>query len=320
MRNYEYNYINIIREKVVPDAHKKQYGSYMSFDDKPLSPGCMACKSGGWMCAFIGTRCNCSCPHCPNPNVNDGIDISTVSGFNGELDINFILTELERPFYKGVGISGGEPLLYMDKLVEWITKIKAKFPNMYVWNYTNGVYATIKNLKRLADAGVDEVRFDLAADNYSKRTLDNLKTATQIIPNVGIEVPVILEQYSDLIKAIDFADKCGVKYLNLHDLYINETIYKKGLGGYIMFYDKISGIQRDVINSSMLIYKILRHIKDNNLNIIPNDCTLINMQMQYFSCDYQTYCRKEGTEIPFEEYMDQIFKSYPEEMLLIDNI
>lgn len=224
MRNYEYNFLNMVRENVIPDAHKKHYGSYMSFDDKPISPGCMACKSGAWLCTFIGTRCNCFCPHCPNPNVNKGNDRSTVSGFDGTRDISFILSELERPFYTGVAISGGEPMLYMDKLVEWITKIRAKFPNIYIWHYTNGLLATETNLRRVADAGVNEVRFDLAADNYSQKVLDNMASAARIIPSVGIEVPVLLEQYNNLIKAIDYADSIGVKYINLHDLFINDTI------------------------------------------------------------------------------------------------
>lgn len=319
MKSYEYNYINYIRGKMLPDAHKKQYGSYMSFDDRSISPGCMACKSGGWLCLFVGTRCNATCPHCPNHTVNSGIDVATATGMGGLVNTETILKKLEQPYFKGVGISGGEPMMYMDTLVEWITEIKAKYPHLYVWNYTNGILATEKNLRRLADAGVDEVRFDLAAENYSQQVLDNMKTATEIIPSVGIEVPVIIEQYHDLIKTIDFADSIGVKYLNLHDLYVNDTIFKNGLGGYMRFYDKISGIQRDIFNSTVPIYKIFRHIKDNNLKIVPNDCTLINMQMQSFSSLYQQRIDEGKKLIPFDKFMDTVvFKEFKDEDLLID--
>lgn len=317
MKNYEYHYINYIRGKVIPDAHKKHYGSYMSFDDKPLSPGCMACKTGGWLCLFIGTRCNATCPHCPNPNVNNGIDIASGIGAGNDITIDDILKKLEQPYYTGVGISGGEPLMYMDKLVEWVTKIKAKFPHLYVWNYTNGLLATETNLKRLAEAGIDEIRFDLAAFDYSPEILKNLKKATEIIPTVSIEVPVLVEQYNDLIKTIDYADSIGVKYLNLHDLYVNDKMFKDGLGGYMRFFDKVSGISRDIFNSETLIYRIFRHIKDNNLNIVPNDCTLINMQMQTFGMSYQeNYVT--NNRIDFKEYMDKMFETYTEDKLLID--
>lgn len=318
MRNYEYNYINYIREHVTPDAHKKQYGSYVSFDDRPISPGCMACKTGGWLCAFIGTRCNATCPHCPNHTVNKGADIATATGMNGSVDIDDILLKLEQPYYKGVGISGGEPLMYIDELVEWVTKIKAKFPHLYVWNYTNGLLASETNLRRLAEAGLDEIRFDLAAYDYAPEILNNMKNAVGIIPSVGIEIPVLLEQYGDLIKAIDFADSVGVKYINLHDLYVNDLIDKNGLGGYMKFYDQVSGIQRDIFSSSVMIYKALRHIKDNNLQIVPNDCTLINMQMQTFSFGYQSYIDGGNPPIEFDAYMDKILNDCSEDILLLD--
>lgn len=320
MRNYEYNYLDHIRKNVVPDAHKKHYGSYMSFDDRPISPGCMACKTGGWLCVFIGTRCNCTCVNCPNTQVNKGLDISTVTGVDGSVDIETILCLLERPYFKGVGISGGEPLLYMDKLVDWITRIKSAFPALYVWSYTNGVFAVEKNLKRLAQAGLDELRFDLAADNYSEQVLNNMKSAAKIIPAVGIEVPVILEQYGNLVKAIDLADAAGVKYLNLHDLYVNEKMHKNGLGGYIRSFDKVSGIQRDIHSSAILIYRIFRHIKDQGLSIVPNDCTLINMQMQTFSFRYQQFADASGGHPDFNKYMEMILESWPEEELLIENL
>lgn len=316
MRKFEYKYINLVREGMIPDAHKKHYGTYMSFDDRPISPGCMICKTGAWLCTFIGTKCNCFCPNCPNDMVNFGIDISTAHMY-GEADIDRILTILEHPVYKGVAISGGEPLLYVDKLVDWISKIRTKFPDMYIWHYTNGVLATEENLKRVAAAGVNEVRFDLAADNYSLQVLENMERAVRIIPSVGIEVPVILEQYNDLIKAIDFADSVGVKYINLHDLYVPDSMYKNGLGGYIRHVDNVSKIQRDIINSAGLIYRAFRHIQDKKLNIVPNDCTLINMQMQIINTQYMSYYTPENP-VTFEAFMEAILESIPEENSLLD--
>lgn len=317
MRNYEYNYINLMREKVIPEAHRKHYGTYMSFDDKPISPGCMACKTGRWLCTFIGTKCNLLCPHCPNTTLNSDPDFSSANNL-GVVDLDKILEILENPLYTGVAISGGEPMLYIDKLVDWITKIRRKFPDIYIWHYTNGLLASEENLRRVADAGVDEVRFDLAADNYSQKVLDNMAKAVTIIPSVAIEVPVLLEQYNDLIKAIDFADSIGVKYINLHDLFVTDKLYKEGKGGYLRNYDKVSGIQRDVVSSSILIYRAFRHIKDNNLHIVPNDCTLINMQMQWVNGLYKEYYGDNEDSATFDEYMEAIIENIPEDRLLLD--
>ena len=190
MQNLPDSFINHIRIQVVPDAHKKHYGSYISFDDRPLSPGCIACKTAGWLCVFIGNKCNCSCMHCPNENVNSKEDFSSI--YNGSRSgLEDIMSVLRKPYYSGVGISGGEPFLYIDKLCAWVERIKTERPELYVWCYTNGVFADRNSLKRLRRAGLDEIRFDLAADNYSDTVLRNMKYATEEIDNVGIEVPII---------------------------------------------------------------------------------------------------------------------------------
>ena len=316
MRNEVYEYINNIRRRIVPDAREKHYGSYMSFDDKAISPGCMACKTGSWLCVFVGTKCNATCPHCPNPNVNGKKDIMEASGF-GEADFDRIEEILGSGLFTGVGISGGEPLLYLDKTVELTRRIKRSFPQLYVWNYTNGILATEKNLERLAKAGIDEIRFDLAAERYSERTLANMERATKIIPSVGIEVPVLTDMQDDLLRAVDLADAAGVKYINLHDLYVNDAMYKNGAGAYIRSYDPVSGVQRDIVHSAPLIYGVVRHIKDNSLNIVPNDCTLINMQLQHIGVKYLEARYKGSLYMDFEQYMIAVLTLMDKEKLLV---
>ena len=288
----------------------------MSFDDSPISPGCMACKTGSWLCVFIGTKCNATCPHCPNPNVNGGKDTIVASGF-GEADFDRIEEILGSGIFKGVGISGGEPMLYVDKTAELTRRIKERFPHLYVWSYTNGILATESNLKLLADAGIDELRFDLAADGYSKRVLSNMERAAKIIPAVGIEVPVLSDLQDDLIRAVDFADGVGVKYINLHDLFVNDKMYDNGRSGYIRSYDPVSKMQRDIIHSAPLIYGVFRHIKDNGLSIVPNDCTLINMQLQHFGVSYLEARYKNNLDIDFELYMIALLSLMDKDELLV---
>ena len=316
-----------MRSGIIPDAHKKAFGSYMSFDDKPISPGCIACKSGEWLCAFVGTNCNCKCEGCHNPNVNKGEvskltgirgDVSTCTGINGEVNIDMMLELLAKHKFTGVGISGGEPLMYVDKMIDWITKIKKHHPDIYIWNYTNGVYADTNTLKKLADAGLDEIRFDLVADNFSGTVMRNMANAVKIIPSVGIEVPVILEQYNQLANAIKIADAVGVKYVNLHDLYVNEKMYKNGLGGYKRYYEKLSGVQRDVYASAILIYRLFRMIKDENMSIVPNDCTIINMQLQHFSFKYQEYNIANPGIMSFNDYMTMMFKQHDSKDIILN--
>ncbi len=53
-----------------------------------------------------------------------------------------ILKELEKPYYAGLTILGGEPFepQNQEELVKLIRKVRKKFPNRTIWMYTGFVY------------------------------------------------------------------------------------------------------------------------------------------------------------------------------------
>ena len=103
-------------------------------------------------------------------------------------------------------------------------------------------------------------------------------------------------------------------------MFVNRNMYNDGKGGYVLSFDEISGISRDLTYSIVPIYRIFRHIKDNGLRIVPNDCTLINMQLQEFAGYYRKYIDNTGDNTTFDEFMNVIINHYPKEKLLIENI
>jgi len=67
-----------------------------------------------------------------------------------------------------VSFSGGEPLLFQDRLFDYLNEIRTVCsPDLYVWMYTNGILADKKVFSKLASLGLDEVRFDIGATAYS---------------------------------------------------------------------------------------------------------------------------------------------------------
>jgi len=50
-------------------------------------------------------------------------------------------------------------------------------PNIYQWIYTNGVIADENAFKKLADSGILEIRFHLAATNYAEAVVRKLPIA-----------------------------------------------------------------------------------------------------------------------------------------------
>ncbi len=183
-----------------------------------LSPGCLACKAGGWICVFPGFECNAICPFCPrltSANLNERMDPV-------QLDILFALIELRKERITGLSISGGE--LFFRNLAtakEIIRRMKARYPKVYLWGYTNGIFATRDNLQELRDLGLDEIRFNLAATDFDAGILETVERhAVPIFPWVTVEVPSYEKSYVRLVKngrLRDLADM-GVRQLNLAEI------------------------------------------------------------------------------------------------------
>lgn len=110
--------------------------------------------------------CTHKCPGCHNSNAHDyniGTDISIEENFNKIY--NLIIGNLNKPYIKGITLSGGDPLDQSDEntkvLTNLVKKIKDNFPNKDIWIYSGDVFENlIKNkykheLLKLCDVLVD---------------------------------------------------------------------------------------------------------------------------------------------------------------------
>ena len=183
-----------------------------------LSPGCESCIRGDWFCCYLTPNCNLNCFYCMNQfDVADQHFPKTPE--NITLDLDSYLKYLKRFEFKGVGFSGGEPLLEFERLLQYIRITRKEFGNQhYMWLYTNGTLVTVEKLKTLRKIGLDEIRFDIAADEYR---LDPVGLATEYIDSVAIEIPAIPDDADRLKNMLPQLESLGVKHLNLHQLVVN---------------------------------------------------------------------------------------------------
>ncbi len=178
-----------------------------------MSPGCALCGQGKWSCLFINGICNAGCFYCPAPQKEPGVPITSSVEFDQPRDYADYVKRFD---IQGVGFSGGEPLMTLDRVVAFLKALgeQVKSP-LHTWMYTNGILASSDRLKALRDNGLKEIRFDLSAVDYH---LNSLKKAVGIIPIVTVEIPAIpedLEKTKPLLKVL--ADT-GVNFLNLHQI------------------------------------------------------------------------------------------------------
>ncbi|MFB6317781.1 radical SAM protein [Saccharicrinis sp. FJH54] len=232
---------------------------------RSVSNGCNLCGKGLWSCLFITGKCNAACFYCPASQQKDETPTSQGLTFNTPE----AYAEYVRHFgFKGVSFSGGEPLLYFERTLEYLKAVrKSCDPDIYIWLYTNGILASEEKFRILADAGLNEIRFDIGATRYS---LENVKKAAGIIPIVSIEIPSVPEEKALIIDLLPEMVRAGVKHLNLHQLRLTDynapRLLKRN-------YTYIPAEKPIVLESELAALEIIDYAADNGINIGINYCS-----------------------------------------------
>ncbi len=246
---------------------------------KQISKGCNLCGQGLWSCLFITGKCNANCFYCPASQTIDEVPTSQGLSFPTAASYAEYVSHFK---YKGVSFSGGEPLLFTDRVVEYLKEIRTKCsPDIYTWLYTNGIVATDMVFKRLAEFNLNEVRFDIGATSYS---LDKIKYAKGIVPNITIEIPAIPEEKERLKSLLPKMVEAGVSNLNLHQLrltsYNASKLSKRD-------YTYIPAEKPIVLESELAALEIIKYARQHQLNIGINYCSFF-FKNRFQAAGYRT--------------------------------
>lgn len=234
-----------------------------------LSPGCMNCGGGTWSCIFINCLCTANCFYCPQDRKNKKDMLPNESGLTFDNPDDYV-DYLEKFKFKGASFSGGEPLLKYEKVLTYTRKIRERFgEEFYIWLYTNGDLVNKEKLKALKEAGLNEIRFDIAARNYD---LKAVKMAIGVIDTVTVEIPAIPEDYEMLKKSLPRMKAIGVAHLNLHQLFANQYCYKQYIDRRYTFLHQPN---IPVLESEMTALRIIKYAVDKNIGLPINYCCSI---------------------------------------------
>lgn len=232
-----------------------------------LSPGCVRCAEGAWSCLFLTGVCCADCFFCP--------------GFRSQTDRVAFAERLTFPEpktyaqyvarlgFRGVSFSGGEPFMVFDKLLAYLEALRAHGPKeLYVWAYTNGIPATPARLARAAQAGLDEVRFNIAHDGYR---LDRVRAAVGLVPRVTIEIPAIPEDEAQVKALLPELVAAGVRHINLHQLMLSG---ENGPALLARGYTLAAGTAPVVVESELSALSIMREVVERGLPLAIQYCGL----------------------------------------------
>jgi len=247
--------------------------TYFVGDESKFSKGCRSCLLGTGLCAIRKTnKCNLRCKFCYDygeidnmPPVGEGMwEIGGTKFY--EKDIDLLLSVYPKP--TGVSYVYLEPFMEIEEYYPVIRKFSKA--NIHQHLYTNGLLATEETLKALGEAGLDEIRFNLAATNCSDKVIENIGIARKYIKSVGIESPMTPEFYTTFLKKKQDILSVKPDFINLAELHLNEN----NIGNY---YGENMYISRQgyisPIWSRELTLKLMKIADDEKWDLVVHDCS-----------------------------------------------
>ena len=193
-----------------------------------LPRGCELCEKGAKLVLLVTGRCARRCWYCPLSLTKKGRDVF----FANEKKISRLSEAIEEARLidaLGTGITGGDPMLAMNRTVRSIKALKRAFGDEHhIHLYTST--ADVRTVRHVARAGLDEIRFHPPVRLWKRlqSTLfaEAIAESKQEGMAVGIELPAIPGRRDELSAVVSFASSVDLDFVNLNELEFSETNWK----------------------------------------------------------------------------------------------
>lgn len=234
---------------------------FYSWNKGTLPKGCAMCVRGEKLVLFCTGLCPNKCFYCPISEQKSGKDVIYANEWKIAKEKD-ILEEARLTKAKGAGITGGDPLVKLDRVVHYIRLLKKKFgKKFHIHLYTPLTLVTEEKLKKLFKAGLDEIRFHPMLDRPNE--WPRISLARKFDWDVGVEIPVIPGKKKQTIRLIDFIED-KVDFLNLNELEISDTNVNKLVERGFKTKDDLSYA---VKGSQEMAMQLLKYLKKSRLNV-----------------------------------------------------
>lgn len=187
-----------------------------------VAEGCEHCINGSKMVLLVTGQCKWNCYYCPVSLEKKGLDVIYANEAKVSADEE-IIAEAESMDATGTGITGGDPLLDIDRTLHMIRLLKDTFGKEHHIHLYTATF-DIDKVRVLEDAGLDEIRFHPMIPMWTHMQdtcLKDIVASTRM--DVGIEVPAIPGKEEELSALVRYADSVGVKFVNLNELEFSES-------------------------------------------------------------------------------------------------
>ena len=182
--------------------------------------GCIQCQMGSKLVLFITGHCHWMCDYCPLSENRREIDFMYANERKIEIDDwNSVIEEAQAMKATGAGITGGDPVMVRERVLEACRVLKSEFgADFHLHMYTSIPFRT-EWASEFAEAGLDEIRFhflDLDENKY-RETMQACLDAGML---TGVELPCEPDKEEQLLQLLETMREMPVQFLNLNELEI----------------------------------------------------------------------------------------------------
>jgi hypothetical protein len=192
-----------------------------------ISEGCEQCAKGGKMVLFVYGYCDQrDCFYCPLGDNRKNVETVYANERRVESDED-VLAEAKRMDALGTSITGGEPQEALDRTCHYLSLLKDEFGEDHHTHLYTGITGGRANMRRLADAGLDEIRFhppyELWGDLHGTEWEEILYVAREEGLTPAFEIPGIRAEPEFL----EFLDEGAADFCNVNEFEMSDGNYRR---------------------------------------------------------------------------------------------
>jgi len=224
----ERRFIAEIRERqaAVPELRRTEFDHLATWGGD-LTPGCQRCVENGLIAIRSSSSCDLSCNFCYYGQ--DRGDVTLLAADQFEIDQRPV-TARELKLILSKAMRGPSPLrsiawVFLEPFAEF-----DKHPDMvsfvhdlgvYQHLYTNGTLCSPRKLDALASAGLEEIRFNLAATLCADTVLEAMRVARGHFQYLCIESPMTRGYHAAFVDKREAILGTGVDHIHCAELHLN---------------------------------------------------------------------------------------------------
>jgi hypothetical protein len=233
---------------------KTKYASYLLGN---LPRGCKLCVKGEKSVIFVTGLCSRNCFYCPLSDLRKNKDVSYANERKFS-DLSQLIKEVKLSNSKGCSLTGGDPLLKINKTLLLAKTLKKEFgKKFHIHIYLSTKLVNEDNLKELSRY-IDEVRFHPNLQSSFDSEIKKISLAEKYwkLKNIGIELPMFPNQTKQIF---NFIKKVApyISFVNLNELEVGEFSEKAMIRKYKTNKDGYT-VKSSIKDGEKLIKKIKR--------------------------------------------------------------